>query len=176
MLEMLLRSLCQLLCLCHRVLHEQWIMDKYVRQAFKIQTSSSTTNDIITAQQLQPSSSVTLPRKLTGDVIITAQQLQQLSSVTLSQQLAGSIITAQQLQQSSSVTLPRKLPSATSVCNSITPFPVSDYHAEHKKGYLWKRGKKKDTFYRRLFILDGDENTLRYYNQEKNVRANPPEH
>lgn len=57
------------------------------------------------------------------------------------------------------------------------PRPACDYHAEQKSGILWKRGKKKDSFHRRLFILDGEENTLRYYNQATNVRKIcPPWH
>jgi hypothetical protein len=44
--------------------------------------------------------------------------------------------------------------------------PCDSYQSGYKEGYLWKRGREGKRFYRRWFVLDQTENTLRYYNQE----------
>jgi len=40
------------------------------------------------------------------------------------------------------------------------------YLLGQKEGYLWKRGKEDKHFQKRRFVLDSNENTLRYYNKE----------
>ena len=35
-----------------------------------------------------------------------------------------------------------------------------------KEGHLWKRGKDDKHFQKRRFILDANENTLKYYNKD----------
>ena len=48
---------------------------------------------------------------------------------------------------------------------------VAAYQAEHREGYLWKRGREDRRFQRRLFVLEEDENTLRYYNSDNVSRG-----
>jgi hypothetical protein len=48
--------------------------------------------------------------------------------------------------------------------------PTNAYQQEYKEGFLWKRAKNKDCFNRRLFVVDGKENTLRYYIKDQSER------
>lgn len=49
----------------------------------------------------------------------------------------------------------------------ITSARYNPHALTFKEGFLWKRGKKKDRYQQRLFVLDGRQNTLSYYTASK---------